>query len=253
MKKTALLLSLSCAILSNAAQADTLLGLYLGADGWRTSVDGSFANTDQLQAFNFDDKTQTSYYVALEHPLPLIPNIRIQRNKLESSGSTLLGDDFSFDGSVFTNGTQVQNQTDITSTDYVLYYEVLDNELFSVDLGINGKYLDGSIAVSEAAIADGIAVQHDFSQWVPMLYGAVRVGLPLTGFDVFAQGSFVSYDGSQLYDAQAGIAYALLDNLAVDMTLKLGYRQVDLQLDDVDNVYTDLSFKGLFAGVEVHF
>ena len=81
----------------------------------------------------------------------------------------------------------------------------------------------------------------------------MRVGLPLTGFDVFAQGSFISYDGSQLYDAQAGIAYSLLDNLAIDMKLKLGYRQVDLQLDDVDNIYTDLSFKGVFAGVEVHF
>lgn len=253
MKKTALLLSLSGALLSSAAQADTLLGLYLGADGWRTSVDGSFANTDQLQAFNFDDKTQTSYYLALEHPLPLIPNIRLQRNKLESSGSTLLDDNFSFNGTDFPNGTQVQNRADITSTDYVLYYEVLDNDLFSLDLGINGKYLDGSIAVSEVSVADGLAAQQDFSEWIPMLYGAVRVGLPLTGFDVFAQGSFISYDGSQLYDAQAGIAYSLLDNLAIDMKLKLGYRQVDLQLDDVDNIYTDLSFKGVFAGVEVHF
>lgn len=251
MKKTALLLSLSGALLSSAVQADTLLGLYLGADGWRTSTEGSFANTEQLQAFNFSDKTQTSFYAALEHPLPVLPNIRLQRNKLESTGSTELGSEFSFNGSVFPSDTLVQNQVDLTSTDYILYYEVLDNDLLSIDLGINGKHLDGSVAVAQANAA--LATRQDFSEWVPMLYGSVQVGLPLTGLGLFAQGSFVSYDGSQLYDAQAGFAYALVDNLAVDVSLKFGYRQVDLQLDDIDNVYTDLKFKGAFAGIEVHF
>lgn len=252
MKKTALMLSLSGALLSSAVQADTLLGLYLGADGWRTSADGSFASSAQLQDFNFSDKTQASLYLALEHPVPLLPNIRLQHNKLEASGATDLTADFSFDGTLFTAGTDVQNNVDLTSTDYVLYYEIVDNDLLSLDLGINGKHLDGSVAVVETA-ANGQVVRQNVSQIIPMLYSSVVIGLPLTGLDIFAQGSVISYDGSRLYDAQAGLAYALLDNLAVDMRLKLGYRQVNLRLDDIDDLYTDLDFKGVFAGVEVHF
>ena len=169
MKKTALILSVSGLLLTGAAQADTLLGLYVGADGWRTSADGGFANNSQLQSFNFSDKTQKSYYVALEHPLPFIPNIRLQHNQLESSGSTSLDGDFTFAGATFAADTQLQNQTELTNTDYVLYYEILDNDLVSLDLGINGKYINGTVAVAETG-ADCMAESLRSSHLIPILY-----------------------------------------------------------------------------------
>jgi len=252
MKKTALMLSLSGVLLTGAAQADTLLGIYIGVDGWRSKAEGSFANSDQLQQFNFNDKTQSSYYVALEHPLPLIPNIRLQHNPLEANGSTLLNSDFSFAGQLFTANSQLRNSVDLTSTDYILYYEIADNDLISLDLGLNGKYIKGSVAVAQAANSTSIAVQNA-SEVIPMLYTSAVVGLPMTGLDIFAQGSFISYDGSRIYDAQAGLAYAALDNLAVDLRVKVGYRAVNLRLDDIDDLYANLDFTGVFAGVEFHF
>lgn len=252
MKKTALMLALSSTLLAGTVQADTLLGLYIGADGWSTATEGSFANTEQLQQFNFSDKTQKSYYVALEHPLPLLPNIRLQHTQLQSAGITGLSADFSFAGESFAVDTQIQNQVDLTNTDYVLYYEILDNSLLSLDFGVNAKYIDGQVAVAETS-ANGVVAVQDASALIPMLYGSAIVGLPLTGLDLFAQGSFVSYDGSRVYDVQAGVAYALLDNLAVDLRLKVGYRAANLRLDDIDNLYANLDFKGVFAGVELHF
>lgn len=252
MKKTALILAVSGVLLTGPVQADTLLGFYVGADGWRTSADGGVANNNQIQGFTFSDKTQTSYYVALEHPLPVIPNIRLQHNDLESSGLTTLDTDFSFAGATFAAGTQLQNQTELTNTDYVLYYEILDNDLVSLDLGINGKYINGTVAVAETG-ANGMAAAQRASQLIPMVYASAIVGLPLTGLDVFTQGSYVSLDGNRVYDVQAGVAYAVLDNLAVNMRLKLGYRAVNLRLDDVDNLHADLDFKGVFAGIELHF
>lgn len=252
MKKTALILSLGSLLLGGTAQADTLLGIYAGADGWRTATEGSFADSNDLQMFNFTDKTQQSYYLALEHPVPLLPNIRIQHNPLESDGISNISAGFSFAGETFAVDAQVRNQVDLTSTDYILYYEILDNDLISIDFGINGKYIDGFVAVAETS-ANGLAAEQDASQWIPMLYTSAAIGLPLTGLQVFANGSFVSYDGSRVYDAQAGIAYALLDNLALDMTVKLGYRAVNLRLDDIDDLYANLDFKGVFAGIELHF
>jgi outer membrane protein len=252
MKKTALMLSLSGMLITSTVQADSLLGVYIGADAWRTAAEASYANSNQLQNFNLNDKTQSAYYVALEHPIPLLPNIRLQHNQLESYGNTTLNVDFSFSGETFTTGAELANQIDLTNTDYILYYEIVDNDLISLDLGINGKYIDGFVGVADTA-ANGRNAAQDVSQIIPMLYGSAIVGLPLTGLDVFAQGSFVSYDGSRMYDMQAGVAYALLDNLAIDMRLKLGYRAVNMQIDDIDNLYADIDFTGVFAGVELHF
>lgn len=251
MKKAVLMLSVITAM-AGQAQADTLLGIYAGYDGWRTSASGSFADSSQLQTFNFADDTQASYFIALEHPVPLLPNIRIQRNELEASGTSTINAGFSLGGQVFITDTEVRNRVDLSNTDYVLYYEILDNDLISIDLGINGKHIKGDVLVEETS-GNGDAAYQSASQWVPMLYSAVSVGLPLTGLEVFAQGSYISYDGSSIYDAQAGVAYTLVDNLALDMTFKLGYRAVNLNLDDIDNLYADLDFKGVFAGIAIHF
>lgn len=86
-----------------------------------------------------------------------------------------------------------------------------------------------------------------------MLYASTQVSIPGTGLSVFAEGNFLSIDDHTLLDYQAGIAYALIDNMLIDVTLQAGYRMVDLELDDLDDVYADLQFDGAFAGVEVHF
>ena len=85
------------------------------------------------------------------------------------------------------------------------------------------------------------------------MYGRAEVGLPLTGLSVFFEGSLLAIDDSKGQDYQAGIAYALLDNLAIDMDIKAGYRSMTLELDDIDDIYTDLDASGPFAGIQVHF
>lgn len=252
MKKTLMWLSLGAAFVTGSAQADTVLGIYVGADGWNSATKGSFADTAQLHSFNFEDKTQTSFYLALEHPIPLIPNVKLQQNKLEAAGTTTLDADFSFADTVFNAGTVMQNQVDFSNTDYILYYEILDNDLVSIDLGVNAKHLDGDVLVAQTT-GNGQSASQNVSQLIPMVYSSVAVGLPLTGLELYAQGSFVSYDGSRLYDVQGGVAYALLDNLAVDLKLKAGYRAVNLRLDDIDSLYADIEFSGVYAGVELHF
>jgi hypothetical protein len=37
------------------------------------------------------------------------------------------------------------------------------------------------------------------------------------------------------------------------MTFELGYRTVTVQLEDLDDIYSNLDFKGVYAGLEVHF
>ena len=86
-----------------------------------------------------------------------------------------------------------------------------------------------------------------------MVYSRLAVGVPFTGFGAFVEGSFLSIDDHTISDYQAAITYSLMGNLAIDLTLQLGYRAVTLELDDLDDIYSDLEFKGIYAGLEVHF
>nr|WP_193988997.1 TIGR04219 family outer membrane beta-barrel protein [Lelliottia steviae] len=255
MKKYCLAAALSMACLAPTAQADTLLGLYLGVDGWRSDNSGSFAQNDNLQNFNYDDETFISYYAALEHPVPLVPNFKFKYTELELNGSTTLNDTFSFGDADYVVGTQVGTVSDLSHIDYILYYEIFDNDLVSIDLGLNAKQFDGDIVVTGTSQNGGPASTErvDFSGFVPLVYGRAEVGLPLTGMSVFFEGSMLAIDDSKVQDYQVGIAYALLDNLAIDLDVKAGYRSMTLELDDVDDIYTDIDASGPFAGIQVHF
>ena len=70
---------------------------------------------------------------------------------------------------------------------------------------------------------------------------------------VFAQGDFLLIDDHSLYDYQVGLSYDLVDSFIADFNLTLGYRAVKMEFENLDNLYTDLEFKGAFVGVILHF
>ncbi len=250
--KAAVMVAAATLFVAGQSAADTLLGLYVGADGWRSDVTGSFGNSQPAPEFNFNSQTQSSYYIALEHPIPVLPNIRLAHNQLEADGVTLLNVNFRFAGEDFSVNTTLANRVDLTHTDVVFYYELLDNSTVSLDLGLTARHIKGSAAVTEQA-ANGLQGEQSVSQWVPMLFASSKIGLPLTGLDVFAQGSYIGWSDSRMYDVQAGIGYQIVDSLAVDVRFKLGYRAVNVRLDDLDELYSNLDFEGVFAGIELHF
>ncbi|MEK0161284.1 TIGR04219 family outer membrane beta-barrel protein [Pseudoalteromonas piscicida] len=253
MKKHFLAAALSLACLAPAAHADTVLGLYVGAEGWDTETEGSFAEKGNMQTFSFDDETFTSFYAALEHPVPLVPNIKLRYTELELNGQTTLTESFDFGGQVYTVGTDATTNADLNHIDYTLYYEVLDNDLLTLDFGVNFKQFDGSIMVSGTANGQTRTEEVEFSGFVPLGYLRGEVGLPLTGLSVFAEGSMLAIDDSKIQDYQIGIAYEFIDNMAVDVAVKVGYRSMVLELDDIDDIYTDLDVSGPFAGIQLHF
>ena len=238
------------------AKADTVFGVYAGAQGWRMATDGGFSNTSDIQSFNFGDETQNAFHIAVEHPFPLIPNIKVRRTSLDTQGNINLTQPFTFGGQAFSADTSLSTNIDVTHTDLILYYELLDNNLFSFDFGLNGKYIDGDILAQ--GLDDTVGLEADigtgnFSGIVPLLYSKVQIGVPFTGWGAYAEGSFLAIDGNTLYDYQVALSYALVGNFAVDVGLEFGYRSLRLELDDVDDITTDLDFDGVFAGIEIHF
>lgn len=252
MKKTALSICLMFVGASFTAQADTLLGLYAGAQGWNMQTEGGFSSDGNNADFKFDDKANSNIYVAFEHPVPLIPNLKVQRTIMDTNGETTLNSQYSFGDEIYAQNTDLLTDVQLNTTDFILYYELFDNDLISFDLGVNVKQIDGELLVTEKDDASNSS-RESFSGPVPMVYSRLALGVPFSGFGAFVEGSMLSLDDHTLTDYQAALTYSLMENLALDVTFQLGYRAVELELDDLDGIYSKLEFKGVYAGLEVHF
>lgn len=252
MKKSLLGCALLAATIVVPAQADTILGAYVGAQGWNMGAEGGFSNQESsITDFTFDDKTNGSFYIALEHPVPLIPNIKVNRTTLDTAGLTTLATEFEFNGELYAIDTDINTDFEMTGTDFILYYEILDNDLVSIDVGINGKYIDGTIMVAETS--GNRMTTEDFSGVIPMGYARTEVGLPFTGLGIYAEGSFLAIGDNTVSDFQAALTYSFVETLALDMTLQAGYRSMTVELEDLDDLYTNLEFSGVFVGLEFDF
>ena len=86
-----------------------------------------------------------------------------------------------------------------------------------------------------------------------MVYSKIEFGIPATDWSIFAEGSYLSIDDHSVSDLNAAFEYRIIDSLAVNVALQIGGRAVTIELDDLDNTFTDLKFSGVYAGIEVHF
>ncbi|NQY86290.1 MAG: TIGR04219 family outer membrane beta-barrel protein [Colwellia sp.] len=251
MKKTIIAVSLA-ALLCTSAQADTLLGLYIGGHMWANQAEGSFGEgSDNQAAFDFNDENQGGFFVAIEHPIPLIPNIKIASTTLDTVGGATISGSFTFEGETYSANSALDTTFDASYVDYTFYYELFDSDLLTFDFGITARDLESQITVVEQATTQSSNLS--VSGIIPLLYVNTIIGLPFTGFNIFAEANFLSYDDNTVYDYQIGVSYELLDNLAIDLDLTLGYRAVKLELNDIDDLYSDLTFDGVFAGAIIHF
>jgi outer membrane protein len=252
MKKTIIAAGIAT-LLSASVQADTLLGLYIGGHMWANQADGSFGQGNNNQAtFDFDDENQGSFFVALEHPIPLIPNLKIASTTLDTIGGATISGSFTFEGETYSANSVLDTTFDASYVDYTFYYELFDNDLLTFDFGLTARDLDSQINVVDTSNTTSDS-NLSVSGFIPLLYVNTIIGLPFTGFNVFAEANFLSYDDNSVYDYQIGVSYELVDNLAVDLDLTVGYRAVKLELDDIDDLYSDLTFDGVFVGAIVHF
>ena len=227
------------ALLSTTAQAD-MLGVYGTVDYWnlqgeynKAPQDTSLRSADSL---SLDDKGQAQVSLAFEHPVPLIPNgkIRYTGIDVDTEEQNLAGD--------------ALYNIDLDSTDFILYYEILDN-IVSVDVGVAAKQLEGDVTYNRTVGADKVEI----SEMAPMLYASAGGKLPFTGLSAKAEVLATNYDDTQITDASAEIKYNFVENLLIDLGAKVGYRILNIELDDQDGFDTKFDFDGPYIGLEAHF
>lgn len=254
MKKHTLALAITTLIsplaLSNLAHADTIFGIYAGAGSWQTDYSGE-AGDPALSAgeLGIDEKNNTFFYIALEHPVPLIPNIKIQQTDLTSRQTATITENFTIDDEDFFAGDEVTTDFDLSHTDATLYYEILDNWV-NADVGVTVRKYSGYMKAEAESESVNKSENVDIDQTLPMLYAKFQFDLPFTGFSAGLEGNYISYSDSTLSDFSAKVGY-MFDS-AFDIGLELGYRQSNMKLDE-DDVTADLELSGPYLAALFHF
>lgn len=243
MKK--LTLTAALALLSPLAIADSVLGVYAGAGQWQADYSGSLGDPSiEINSLGLNDVDNNFYYIALEHPIPIIPNIKLQTIDISSKQSAIVNQTFTIDGTTFTANSEIASDIDLSHTDIVLYYEILDNWV-NLDLGVNIRQFDGHII----AVSEDETESEDFDDAIPMIYVKAQFNLPLTGFSFGLEGNLIDYDDNRMTDYTAKIQY-MLDS-ALDLGIEVGYRSMALEAND--DVVADVQLKGPYAAVAFHF
>ena len=220
------------------ASAD-FVGLNIGANHWTPDLSGSF-NSNNQQAINLSnsDHSSTSLTISLEHPVPVLPNIKYSGYDLDTTSSANVTNT-TFNGNTY-NGT-ISTNLDLSHNDIVLYYELLDNWI-NLDLGIDLKMFDGKVAVNNDP-----AITVD--ETIPMIYLSARFDLPLTGFYVGANIQQLSIGDNSAEDSTLMVGY----ESKVGLGIEGGIKTFSLELDDASDLNTNLEYDGLFLNGYFHF
>ncbi len=226
----------------NAAQAD-FVGLNIGAYSWSPDIGGTIQTGSDAKIrldsdLGYSDENITGLSISLEHPVPMLPNVRYQTVDLNSSSRTTTSGNIQFNGSSYT-GT-INSTLDLSHQEIVLYYEMLDNWI-NIDLGLDLKMFDGEVGINNNRIA--------IDETVPMLYLSARVDLPFTGFYVGANLQQLSLGDNSAEDTTLLIGYESSSGLGIEG----GFKTFTLDLNDVGDLDTNLEYDGLFLNGYFHF
>ena len=231
-------------------QADTIFGVYAGVGVWAQDYSGAIEYTDQggidlEKDFGFGSENNTLMYVAIEHPLPMVPNIKLQRTEMSTTATSMLERDITFDGKSFSSGSNINSVLDLSHTDATFYYEILDNWV-SLDVGGTIRVFDGEVSIlSEQG---NISAQQGISVPLPMLYGKVQFDLPFSGFSLGAEANYLMISDNGVSDISFRAAYESPMRLGAE----LGYRTFTMKLDDIDELYGEMTIEGPYLALTLH-
>ena len=202
--------TLNCPVLA----ATTLCCLSTAAFAAPLSFNAQWSYWSPSSELNNTKGSDSSGYIAstsFEHPVPILPNIRLGLTEANSS-------EF------------IETQTDIT-----LYYNVYHSDALKVSLGGGAMQWD---------LDEGY---YEFNDLAILGYSRIEANLPYKGFGTFGELSYALGEKFDKLDWNLGVNYTYSTKL-VDVGLQLGYRYQSTTSELLRPVPRDYNSNGLFLG-----
>jgi len=250
MKKILSTIAMS-AILSASLCAD-MTRVEIGAGAWAQTPSGTAdynAGAGVTGTNTFDETKDTSAYVwmLVKHPIPVVPNIRLEYVSLHATG-TASGSW----GGLTIPGTS-KSVLDLKEYDIIPYYNILDNTFWTtLDLGVDIKVVDSDYKVEPRGLFTGY--EETDTTPIPLVYARVRVEIPTTNIGLESDVKYITTGSSTIYDVRAKVDYTFDISPVVQPALEVGYRTQKIKIDEDDqDVKSDVDFSGFYAGLMLRF
>ncbi len=180
---------LSFLLLTSTLTQADIIGAKGGLDYWHTK----------------DHDKAGSIYAQIEHPIPLVPNVALRATSIEGDTDSL------------------------NNVDAYGYYEILDNDLVSIDLGAGLHNISGSRHYNDTlpmAVAD--------AEW-----------LPGSQVSYYSKLNYAKNSDATVTDISAGARLQLLPAIY----LQAGYRHYEVETDNAGGHFDTI--KGFTAGIHL--
>lgn len=246
------LLAISAAFLfPSLSNADTL-GLYAGAGQWYVKMDGDVGQggvNTPLGLLGVDDETSNVFWLMFEHPVPFLPNVRLMHSEISTVANSKATQVITIGNLQIQLDVPIQTDLDLSHTDVTFYYQLLDN-WFNFDLGLTARQITGYVEVIPQL---GGRFRADMDGVVPTAYLNLQVDFPYSGWHLGATANAAAYNGDKITDVIGRIGYEFEITPALDLGINVGYRKMDLLVDDLDSLNADASLSGAFVELLIHF
>lgn len=222
IKTTLAAIACSATLFASQSHAD-FLGFEVGAAAWANNMDVTAQGSNKTT--ELPNTVNGGFYASFEHPVPMIPNVRINVDTIENEGKV----------------SQQKAITDTSFIDALLYWEVLDT-IAEIDLGIGARMYDGK---------SGSKVNPEsFDATLGVAFAKAQVNVPITGLSVGAnvmigQGS----SDNKATDARGFVRWESVLGLG----LEGGYRILNQELEITNNNVATIDLDGAYLSAFFHF
>ena len=216
------------AILVSTLSAD-FIRAEIGMGAWSHAPSGDI---NGVAVTTGENKTEAYLWALVKHPVPIIPNLKVEYSNAVTSNIT---------------GDTTFEQYDITP-----YYNLLDNTFWTtLDVGVNIKLLNVSMDVvpllptSTSIKTDTIAL--------PLAYVRTRLQVPFTGLGGEADVKLLSFNDTTIYDAKIKVDYTFTSFPVFEPGLEVGYRVQKIETSELLGMKMAVDFEGVYVGMMLRF
>jgi len=250
-------------VLASSSYAGAIIDLEVGGGVWSTGAPtGTFEADAGNGAVSFDLANQTNLtstsdntylWAVLDHPIPIVPNIRIEQTTLKSVGTKTVNITNLISGDIDTT-------LDLSSVDYIAYWGVPFATwlpfLDELDFGIGGKFFTGSLSMKDSSGVSDPYEQSFDGATLPYGYGKVRVEPPfMFGIGLEGELKYISYSSSTFSEFMVKADWGMtapIPAIDIEAGLEVGYRTISLDIDESE-LKTNVDFDGVFFGIYAKF
>lgn len=238
IKKYLALLSFTPMLFADTIGGEVSLGILNHSPSGSSSYQSN-QTVDIADTLNLSTTQDIFIRGAVEHPIPLIPNIKFTYHTFSYQGNNSVND-FSW-GLIENISGKIESDLSVNYTDTTLYYELLDNWV-EVDAGVTLRYINGDMSIKSLSKTDKLS----YSTFTPLLYGQARFNIPSTDLILTTQANVISFSGITAYDYELSARYFF----TLGAGIEVGYKSFHIDSDELSTgLKADMDFSGAFAAV----